>query len=114
MSDHVAINAAADPAEALRLAEEVVRLAEGAGASEAEALVVAGESALTRFANSEIHQNVASTEVFVNLRVGRGRRVGVASTGRLDAEGLRALVERATDIAGNVGNASTARKLTVR
>ena len=102
MSDHVAINAAADPAEALRLAEEVVRLAEAAGASEAEALVVASESALTRFANSEIHQNVASTEVFVNLRVARGRRIGVASTGRLDAEGLRALVERATDIAGNV------------
>jgi PmbA protein len=96
------MTAAADPAEALRLAEEVVRRAEGAGASEAEALVVAGESALTRFANSEIHQNVASTEVFVNLRVARGRRIGVASSGRLDAEGIRALVERALDIAGNV------------
>ena len=102
MSDPVVMRAAADPAEALRLAEEVVRLAEGAGASEAEALVVAGESALTRFANSEIHQNVASTEVFVNLRVARGQRIGVASTGRLDTEGLRALVARATDIAGNV------------
>jgi PmbA protein len=102
VSDPQHLRAAADPAEALRLAEEVVRLAEGAGASEAEALVVAGESAVTRFANSEIHQNVASTEVFVNLRVARGRRIGVASTGRLDAEGLRALVARATDIAGNV------------
>jgi len=102
VSDPVVMRAAADPAEALRLAEEVVRLAEGAGASEAEALVVAGESALTRFANSEIHQNVASTEVFVNLRVARGQRIGVASTGRLDTEGLRALVARATDIAGNV------------
>ena len=94
--------AAADPGEALRLAEEVVRLAEGAGVSEAEALVVAGESSLTRFANSEVHQNVASTEVYVNLRVANGRRIGVASTGRIDADGLRALVERAASIAATV------------
>jgi predicted Zn-dependent protease len=92
----------ADPEGALRLAEEVVRQAVAAGATEAEALVVAGESALTRFANSEIHQNVASTEVAVNLRVAHGRRVGVASSGRLDAEGIRALVERAEAIAANV------------
>jgi PmbA protein len=91
-----------DPQEALRLAEEVVRLAEAAGATEAEALVVAGESALTRFANSEIHQNVASSEVFVNLRFVAGRRVGVASSGRMDPEGLRALVDRAGLIARNV------------
>jgi len=92
----------ADPEEALRLAENVVRLAGAAGATEAEALVVAGESSLTRFANSEIHQNVASAEVLVNLRLVRGRRVGVASTGRADAEGVRALVERAAAIAANV------------
>jgi PmbA protein len=92
----------ADPAEALRLAEEVVRLAEAAGATEAEALVVSGESSLTRFANSEIHQNVSSTEVLVNLRFVLGRRVGVASAGRADAEGVRALVERAAAIAANV------------
>ncbi len=92
----------ADPEGALRLAEEVVRLASAAGAGEAEALVMAGDSALTRFANSEIHQNVASSEVYINLRVAQGRRVGVASTGRIDAEGLRAVVERAVAIAGAV------------
>jgi PmbA protein len=96
------LGAAADPEAALRIAEEVVRLAEAAGVSEAEALVASGESALTRFANSEIHQNVASSEVLVNLRVARGRRVGVASSGRTDAEGLRALAERAAAIAANV------------
>ena len=94
--------AAGDPEAALRLAEEAVRLAEAAGAGEAEALVVSGDSALTRFANSEIHQNVASTEVLVNLRFVTGRRVGVASTGRADAEGLRSLVERAAAITSNV------------
>ena len=91
-----------DPAEALRLAERVVGAATKAGAGEAEALVVAGESALTRFANSEIHQNVASAEVFVNLRFVSGRRVGVASTGRMDDDGIRALVEHAAAIAANV------------
>lgn len=96
------LGAPADPEAALRIADEVVRLAEGAGVSEAEAVVMSGESALTRFANSEIHQNVSSTEVFVNLRVAKGRRVGVASSGRTDAEGLRALVERAAAIAANV------------
>jgi PmbA protein len=91
-----------DPGEALRLAELVVDLATRAGAGEAEALVVGGESALTRFANSEIHQNVASAEVLVNLRFVNGRRVGVASSGRTDLEGLRALVDRASAIAANV------------
>jgi predicted Zn-dependent protease len=91
-----------DPEEALRLAEKVIHAAEAAGAGEAEALVVAGESALTRFANSEIHQNVASAEAFVNLRFVDGRRVGVASSGRVDDEGIRALVERAAAITANV------------
>ena len=91
-----------DPEAALRLAEQVVRLSEAAGAGEAEALVVAGTSALTRFANSEIHQNVASTEVLVNLRFVVGRRVAVASSGRTDADGIRSLVERAATMAANV------------
>ena len=100
MSDRHGIGG--DPAEALRLAELVVDMSSKAGATEAEALVASGEFALTRFANSEIHQNVASDEVLVNLRFVSGRRVGVASTGRTDAEGLRALVERATAIAATV------------
>ena len=91
-----------DPDDALRLAERVIEAAQAAGADEAEALVVGSESALTRFANSEIHQNVASAEVYVNLRFVRGKRVGVASTGRMDDEGVRALVERAGAIAAHV------------
>lgn len=96
------LGSSADPEAALRIALEAVRLAERAGATEAEALVVTGESALTRFANSEIHQNVTASEALVNLRVASGRRVGVASSGRTDAEGLRALAERAAAIAANV------------
>ena len=88
-----------DPRRRLALAEKVVQAAVGAGATEAEALVLADDSALTRFANSEIHQNVTETSATVNLRFVLGRRVGVATTGRTDDDGLVALVEQAASIA---------------
>jgi PmbA protein len=85
--------------DALTLAETVLAHALSQGVSEAEALVMADDSALTRFANSEIHQNVAETNVTINLRVVVGRRVGVASSGRTDDASLRRLAERAAAIA---------------
>ena len=88
--------------DALALAERALALAEAAGASEAEALVMAEDAALTRFANSQIHQNVAETNALINLRFVIGKRVGVASSGRTDEEGLRSLVEHAAAIAGVV------------
>ena len=84
---------------ALTLAETALAHALREGVTEAEALVMAEDSALTRFANSEIHQNVAETNVTVNLRVVVGKRVGVASSGRTDDEGLRRLAENAATIA---------------
>lgn len=86
-------------ADALRLAEAALDQAMATGASEAEALVMRDDAALTRFANSQIHQNVAETNVSINLRVVMGRRVGVASSGRTDAEGLKRLAEHAAAIA---------------
>ena len=88
-----------DPGAALALAETVLRLAEAEGATEAEVLVAGGDEALTRFANSEIHQNVAESDVRVNLRFVRGSRLGVASSGRTDPEALRRLAETAGRIA---------------
>ena len=85
--------------DALRLAEAALADALRQGVSEAEALVTSEDSALTRFANSEIHQNVAETNTAINLRVVVGKRVGVASSGRTDAEGLRRLAENAAAIA---------------
>jgi PmbA protein len=87
------------PEEALALAEDVLRLAEAEGATEAEVMVAAGDEALTRFANSEIHQNVAEADVRINLRLVRGKRVGVASSGRTDPDALRRLAETAGRIA---------------
>ena len=88
--------------DALALAEGALALAMRDGVTEAEALVMAEDSALTRFANSEIHQNVAETNVSINLRVVIGKRVGVASSDRTDAEGLRRLADQARAIAGVV------------
>jgi PmbA protein len=85
--------------DALALAERALAHAMDAGASEAEALVMAEDAALTRFANSQIHQNVAETNVVVNLRFAVGKRVGVASSGRTDVEGLRQLAANAAAIA---------------
>jgi len=88
--------------EGLTLAQATLDRALAAGATEAEVLVTAEDAALTRFANSEIHQNVAESNVGVNLRFVVGRRVAVAATGRTDEDGLRALVERAAAIVANV------------
>jgi PmbA protein len=88
-----------DPQAALALAEEVLERALRVGATEAEVLVMAGDSALTRFANSEIHQNVAERSLTVNLRHVVGRRIAVVSTGKVDSDGLRSLVHRAAAIA---------------
>lgn len=90
------------PADWLEIAEETLHLARGEGATQAEALVMAEDAALTRFANSEIHQNVAETNASLNLRFVIGKRVGVASTSRLDRDGLRRVAERAGRIARNV------------
>ena len=86
----------------LAIAERAVAMATAAGATEAEALVAAADARLTRFANSEIHQNVAETNADCNLRFVIGKRVGVASSGRVDDDGLRRLVESAGAIARNV------------
>jgi predicted Zn-dependent protease len=62
--------------------------------AEAEAACSTGRSALTRFANSSIHQNVADDYVWARVRVAVGGRVASASTDRPTGEGLERLVER--------------------
>ncbi len=63
----------------------------------ADALVTCGKghSALTRFANSGIHQNMASDDHHVRLRVVVEGRTAQASTTRVDAESLARLVDGA-------------------
>jgi predicted Zn-dependent protease len=75
-----------------RVVDLVRRLA--GSAAEAEALVDHTALALTRFANSGIHQNVADATTAIRLRIHLdGRTVG-GSTTVVDEAGLTALVER--------------------
>jgi predicted Zn-dependent protease len=81
----------AAPEEALDLALRLVR-------GEAEALYLARDAALTRFAGSRIHQNVSEHDASLRVRVRDGGRTGVASTNRLDDQGISEVVARATEI----------------
>ena len=80
------------PEQARELAKAAVAMTP---ADQAEALVAAEHSALTRFANNRIAQNVAEHNSLVSVRAVLGRRVGVASTNRLDDASLRAACEAA-------------------
>ncbi len=83
----------------LALAESVIAHAAREGATQAEVVVMGGESQLTRFANSEIHQNVSETNTVVNLRFVKGKQIGIASTNRVDDDSLRRLAASAAGIA---------------
>ncbi len=63
-----------------------------------EVLYSASDLALTRFANSRIHQNVAAHDATIRVRLIDDDRTGVASTNRLDEAGLREVVDRAEAI----------------
>ncbi len=80
------------PQELAALARRAVALT---AADEAEVIVSADDSALTRFAGNRIHQNVAESDTVVSVRAVVGTRQGVASTNRLDEGGLAACCEAA-------------------
>lgn len=83
----------------LALADRLLAAAATQGATQAEVLIGRTTAALTRFANSTIHQNVAESTLEASLRFVVGKRIGVASSNRLDAAGVAALAERAGRIA---------------
>jgi len=68
-------------------------------ADQTEVVITENDSALTRFANNEIHQNVAERDTTVLIRVVFGKKIGVATLNRADEAGVRMAVERANDLA---------------
>ncbi|HET8840543.1 MAG TPA: DNA gyrase modulator, partial [Ktedonobacteraceae bacterium] len=68
-------------------------------AEQTEVLYMGVESALTRFANNFIHQNVAENNAELRVRAVVGKRTGVATTNQLDDESLRRVTEQALEIA---------------
>ena len=66
-----------------------------------EAVYIGGESGLTRFANSTIHQNVSERNSRVYFRVALGKKIGVASTNSFIQEDLEKSLSYALEIAKN-------------
>ncbi len=86
------------PAQYEDIFQQVVDEARALGVAEVEAIVAGGEHALTRFANNEIHQNVAERTVQLSVRPVIGGRTARASTNRLDRESIRQAVREAVAI----------------
>src|SRR6266853_2398630 len=68
-------------------------------ADEVEALVYGGHSALTRFANNTIHQNVAEENYVVSVRTAFDGRTARATTNKLDDESLKRVVAASEKLA---------------
>ena len=68
-------------------------------ADEIELLISGGRSALTRFANNTIHQNVAEEEYHISVRSAFGNRTARASTNRHDDDSLRRVVQSSEALA---------------
>src|SRR5690349_20699085 len=69
-------------------------------ADEIECLFYGGRSALTRFANNTIHQNVAEENYGVSVRTVFGGRTARATTNKFDDESLRDVVTASEHLAG--------------
>jgi PmbA protein len=66
---------------------------------QAEAILSLQDSALTRFADSVIHQNVAEVNAMISVRAVLGKRVGCARGNQLDPDEVQAVARRALDLA---------------
>src|SRR5258708_5536541 len=80
-------------------AEVFARIRKHATADEVECLFYGGRSALTRFANNTIHQNMAEENYGVSVRTVFGGRTARATTNKFDDESLRNVVKASEDLA---------------
>jgi predicted Zn-dependent protease len=83
----------------LRAHDIVERLQKFSTADELELLISGGQTALTRFANNTIHQNVAEENYVISVRAVFDGRTARATTNRLDDESLRRVVKQAEALA---------------
>ncbi len=80
-------------------AEIFAKLKKYSTAEEIELFIYGGHSALTRFANNTIHQNVAEDNVGISVRTVFGGRTARATTNKLDDESLKRVVESSENLA---------------
>src|SRR2546428_9773102 len=74
-------------------------LLERSPAQQTEVIVTEWDSALTRFANNGIHQNVAERDVSVRVRVVKEGKTGVASINQMNESAAADVLKRAIVIA---------------
>lgn len=81
-------------------AKELVNIAlRKSPADQTEVVLLAEDSYLTRFANSFVHQNVAESNHTITVRAVFGKRMGLASTNRLDPADIGRTVDLACRMA---------------
>src|SRR5690349_21535500 len=80
-------------------AEIYKKLKAYSSADELELYFSGGKTALTRFANNVIHQNVAEENYGVSVRTVFGGRTARASTNKLDDESLKRVVQASESLA---------------
>lgn len=82
-----------------KAAEIFERVKKYSTADDVEALFYGGKSALTRFANNTIHQNVSEEHYGVSVRTVFESRTARASTNKLDDESLKRVVQASEGLA---------------
>jgi predicted Zn-dependent protease len=80
-------------------ADIFARIMKRSTADEVECLFYGGHSALTRFANNTIHQNVAEENYGVSVRTVFGGRTARATTNKFDDESLKNVVRASESLA---------------
>ncbi|MBI5327883.1 MAG: TldD/PmbA family protein [Deltaproteobacteria bacterium] len=83
----------------IELLKSLTREAREYGVGQAEALYLGSHASTTRFANSEIIQNVKESNRTIYFRVLLDRKLGMASTNSLHIEDLRRCLKKAIAIA---------------
>lgn len=79
-----------------QIARKVLSLS---SADETEVLLFVSENALTRFANSQIHQNVIWEDIGISVRVVFGKKIGVSSVNSFESRALEKAVNDAQALA---------------
>ena len=80
-------------------AEIFEKLKKHSTADEVEALIYGGKSALTRFANNTIHQNVAEESYSISVRTAFDGRTARATTNKFDNDSLQRVVQASESLA---------------
>jgi PmbA protein len=81
------------------IAEKTVHYAEKQKVDQAQALAFISDTALTRFANSQIHQNVAEKSGGVKIKLVLNKQISTVRADTLEDERIHEAVQQAVKIA---------------